>query len=80
MSYLRASVSCFRRVSYISFLADNSDIEDPIDGSRSRSEQRRPRGTIRSNRMVFCATRNLYERVSNHGNDGHHDADPGRGA
>ena len=30
--------------------------------------------------MVFRATRNLYERVSNYGYDRHHHADPGGGA
>ena len=67
-------------VSYLWLSADHSHIEDLTDGPGSCGEQRRSRGTIRTPRMVFRATGNLHERVSNQGNDGRHHADPGGGS
>ena len=55
----------------------HSQIGDLIDGAGSCSHQRRARRAIRSHRMVFFATRNLYERVTDCSNDGHNYANTG---
>ena len=57
-----------------------SQIGDLIDGTRGRSEQRHSRGAVRSHRMVLFTTRNLYERVTDCGNEGHNHADISRGS
>ena len=52
-----------------------SQIRDLIDSTRSCGEQRHSRGAVRSHRMVLFTTRNIYERVTDYGNDGDNHAD-----
>ena len=53
----------------------HSQIRDLIDSTRSCGEQGHSRGAVRSHRMVLFTTRNIYERVTDYGNDGDNHAD-----
>ena len=51
-----------------------------LGGPERCSQQRNSRRTLRTHRMFFCTTRNLYKGGTNYGNDKHNHGDNGRSA
>ena len=74
------SASTILKLSYLLSLMDHPHIKNFIGRAGGRSEQRHSRGALRSHRVVFFTTRNLYECVADCGNDGHNHADTSRGS
>ena len=72
------SVSTILKLLYLLSLAPH--IKILVGGAGSCSEQRHSRGALRSHRVVFFTTRNLYECVTDCGNDGYNHADTSGGS